>query len=153
MARQSKYGPAVEKRILTALRHGATRKLACAAGGIGTSTLAEWLTDKPGFSDAVHKAEAYAAEKALASIIKAAAEGDWRAGAWLLERRFRDDYAPATTLDGNVGLTLRIEWTREWRSVSGPAVEQASQTAQAVAGDTLPRLELPEATGGQGGGQ
>ena len=64
-----------------------TYKLAAQYAGMGESTLWDWLGKDPGFLEACKDAEGQNAAQALACIIKAAQNGNWTAGAWLLERR------------------------------------------------------------------
>lgn len=123
MARQTKFTPETEQRILTALRLGATRVLAAQAGGIHYDTLRAWIHSKPAFSVAVMGAESQAAINALGSIQKAAREGDWHAAAWMLERRYPDQYgrrnAAPTAIAVAADARLRIEWAHDWRGLGG----------------------------------
>ena len=69
---------------------------AAAASGIDRITLHLWLrkgNKYPGtiysaFADAVHEAMAQAEMRDVLTISKAAGDGDWRAAAWRLERKF-----------------------------------------------------------------
>ena len=86
--------PKRKERYLAALRLGATQRLAAVAAGVGESTadktLARARAGDPkfkGWAEAVAEAEATSAIAALDTIRKAAADGDWKAAAWLLERR------------------------------------------------------------------
>lgn len=121
--RPTKRTTATLKRITQALDLGATRALAAAASGISYETLRAWCADDPRVARACEQAEAAGAQRALEVVKAAAAKGDWAAAAWLLERRH--GYV-RTGVDGLVaggGLTLRIEWTRDWRQI-GAGVEQ-----------------------------
>lgn len=72
--------------ILEALHAGHTRKVATAAGGICEETFRRWVAADPHLQQQVVQAEAVA-EHSLVECIKRAGEVDWRAAAWLLERR------------------------------------------------------------------
>ena len=72
--------------ILEALHAGHTRKVATAAGGICEETFRRWVAADPQLQQQVVQAEAVA-EHSLVECIKRAGEVDWRAAAWLLERR------------------------------------------------------------------
>ena len=94
--RPSKLTPKTRERICAAIRQGATREIAAASGGVGVSTVNDWLrlADVPdaapkysAFSAAVKLAEADNALRALAVIEGAAIDGSWQAAAWILERR------------------------------------------------------------------
>lgn len=90
--RPTKRTPETEKRILDALRVGATRKDASLAAGISQDTFANWLSDSSDFSDAVEKAESEDKLRMLAVITKASQEGNWQAAAWRLERKDPDNF-------------------------------------------------------------
>ena len=72
--------------ILEALHAGHTRKVATAAGGICEETFRRWVAADPHLQQQVVQAEAVA-EHSLVECIKRAGKVDWRAAAWLLERR------------------------------------------------------------------
>lgn len=87
--------PAVEERIILAVRRGNYIETAAAFAGISKDSLYEWLkrgarepdSAYAAFSDALEKALAEAEMSDLARIEKAAVEGTWQAAAWRLERR------------------------------------------------------------------
>tara|TARA_R110000824_G_scaffold106470_6_gene251608 strand:+ start:2859 stop:3332 length:474 start_codon:yes stop_codon:yes gene_type:complete len=96
MACPSKLTPKTRAKICAAIRKGATREIAAASGGVGVSTINDWLRHaaRPdsapkfsAFSAAVKLAEADNALRALAVIEAAAIDGSWQAAAWVLERR------------------------------------------------------------------
>jgi len=92
MARPTKYTPDTVKRIVDAIRLGATYELACNYGGIDYMTFRRWYEAKREFSEAVKDAEGAAVVKWLALIDKAANDGAWQAAAWKLERRYPQTY-------------------------------------------------------------
>ena len=111
MAR-SKRTPETAERIIRALRLGATHRLAAAAGGINVATFYRWLDADRAFRDAVKEAEGAAALAALAAIERAAQAGTWQAAAWLLERRYPEEYGRRVVtqqLGGIEGGPIRIE--------------------------------------------
>jgi transposase len=90
--------PELIANMAECLELGYTIKLACEACGIVTSTFADWMNkgeagEEPftEFSSAVRAAQKKAADYHLRSVQKHA-NVDWRAAAWMLERRFPDDY-------------------------------------------------------------
>lgn len=97
MARRSKYTPETVERILQAVRVGSTDEHAAEYGGVDGSTFYRWLNSKSEFCDAVTRAKAEARTQSLARIRKAGADGDWRADAWFLERRYPQDYGRNVT--------------------------------------------------------
>lgn len=90
--RRSKKTPALEKALLDALRVGATRSAACGHVDIDTAQFYRWLEKDAAFRSGVARAEAEAELRFTAPIMQAASAGDWRAGAFWLERRRREDW-------------------------------------------------------------
>lgn len=114
--RPSKATEDTIKAILDTLRDGKGRIEACKVGGISHETFMRWL-EKVDFADAVKKAEADGLlamrESALRSIQKAHEQRDqWQAAAWLLERKFADEFAkrePNANPDVNININVRYE--------------------------------------------
>jgi hypothetical protein len=91
--RPTKLDDIVAKRIVDAVAAGGSRSAAAEAARVHRSTLMLWLArgrkGEPPYSDfldRVKKAEADA-ENAMVVIVRAAAEKNWTAAAWWLERR------------------------------------------------------------------
>lgn len=91
MARPTKYTPERVKKIIDAIKVGATHELAASYAGINQDTLTDWKKRYSDFSDAIKEAEGGAAIKWLALIDKAAVK-TWQAAAWKLERRYPESY-------------------------------------------------------------
>jgi transposase len=98
MARKSKLTPEVQEKLLRYLRLGCYVETAAACAGISRDTFYDWMKrggkgEKPykQFADAVDQAMAESEARDLAVILKAA-EKNWTAAAWRLERRFPDRY-------------------------------------------------------------
>ena len=114
--RPSKLTPEVQRRIVRAIKLGATHAIAAARGGIDISTMMRWMAagecdgarQYREFRAAVKAAEGEAAETALKRVNAAAAKGTWQAAAWLLERRYREGYALHTTIAGDAAAPLRF---------------------------------------------
>lgn|SRR5574343_1246244 len=114
MARPTKLTPEVEKAVCDAIREGMTYQAAADVSGIAISTLNDWLKDpRPRFvqfSEAVRRANGEA-KKELLRRIRDASRKDWRAAAWILERRFADEYMPRNQTDvtsGGQRIVVRI---------------------------------------------
>lgn len=98
--RPSKLTPAVRDRFIAALKEGVSFASAANLAGIGQSTFYRWVEEGGKqasgeyreFLEAVRGAQAEA-EEACLRIVRKAAEKDWRAAAWILERRFRGRWA------------------------------------------------------------
>ncbi len=112
MARPTKLTPEVEGRLVQAISVGATYKDACAYAGISYQTFLNWkkraqrsetqedeFDDEPEettdrfveFFDRIKRAQGEAAVGWLTTISKAVRR-DWKAGAWILERRYPESY-------------------------------------------------------------
>ena len=103
--------PELAARIITYLRAGSYLETAAAAAGVSKSTLHRWLQrgsegEEPfaHFADQVEEALAASELRDLARIDKAA-DGNWQAAAWKLERRNpkmwgRREYTQLTGADG-----------------------------------------------------
>ena len=105
IGRPTKCNPKTIARIAKVLALGGTINSACRAGGIDTATYYSWLRrgeegEDPfvGFLSAVKESQAVAEHKAL-SIINEAMLDHWQAAAWLLERRYPDDYGRRQRMD------------------------------------------------------
>ena len=104
--RPSKLKPEVIEKIVQALTVGNYRKQAALYAGIDDGTLRRWMkrgrAEPEGpyadFRAAVLEAESKAQIMAMGCVTKAIREGDWKAAAWMLERRLPEHYAPRSRL-------------------------------------------------------
>ena len=102
--------PEVHRAIVDSVKNGMTYRLACVRVDIDESTLYRWLTAgetlKRGqfceFRKDFMRAIADSAE-VLLNQIRVKAPTDWRAAAFMLERRFPDDYGRRTEVTGKDG--------------------------------------------------
>ena len=92
--RKTKFTKVIREKILESLALGATIQMACDAAGISRTTFYDFLkkAESQGgqyrtFSNNVNKASAEGALQLL-GVVQAASERDWKAGAWILERRY-----------------------------------------------------------------
>ena len=100
MARPTKLTPETQDAIIKALSIGATYKDAAEAAGVWYTTFLGWMKQgeeaKSGkfyeFYELVKRTEAAARNNYLATIAKAANDGDWRAALEYLKRRDRANW-------------------------------------------------------------
>lgn len=97
--RPTKLSPEVQEIILTSIETGLTYEAACEAAGISYATMREWIRRGEGkderiktdefakFAEGMRVAKAKGQAKLVAEI---SANPDWRAKAWILERRYAD---------------------------------------------------------------
>jgi len=94
MARRSKATEGRIEALVIALGTGCTREAAARHAGIDRTTLYRWLERDAAIRIRVEKAEADVEVRLAAQIVQAAPD-DWRAAAWLLERRRPAGYGRA----------------------------------------------------------
>ena len=119
MAR-SKLTPERSETILGLVRSGNYLQVAAAYAGIDPTTLSRWLakgrleiaegrrTAAAEFAESCARAEAQAEAVRLQRIAKAA-ETDWKADAWYLERRFPTRWGDRRTIDVTASVDVRLE--------------------------------------------
>lgn len=78
--------------VLNYVRSGLFIKQACLAAGISERTWREWKAKDPPLSAALKKAEAEFERTHIQNITTHAAK-DWKASAWMMERKFPERYA------------------------------------------------------------
>jgi len=86
-----KMTPEVIAKLVEAVEAGSTHRLACQYAGIGPTLFYATLQSNAEFSNIIKGAEASGAMKFLSRITDAS-ELQWQAAAWMLERRFPDEY-------------------------------------------------------------
>jgi transposase len=99
MSRNKKTSEVIEI-ILMNLRQGMTRDIACTQAGIARQTLHRWCDEDAELSADV-EAAIDVSKAVLLNEIKTLGEArqDWRAAAWLLERRWPHEFGAKRDLD------------------------------------------------------
>ena len=130
MGRRTKISESVVSKICTAIKLGCTVQLAAGYAGIHVRTIYFWLQrgqeDKTGqfkdFYTRYKEAESIGAVNNLACINSAAKGGDWRAAAWLLERRHPESWSLKKDISIDVkksdGADRVIDFLKQSRSIS-----------------------------------
>ena len=117
--RPTKLTPELQAKICSAIQAGNFIEIAAAFAGIRKATLHNWLRRGArqtqgiyhAFSEAVEKALADSEARDVALIAKAAADGQWQAAAWRLERKFperwgrRERHQVEANIQGTVKVT------------------------------------------------
>ncbi len=78
--------------ILEALGDGMTQKDASMLAGISEDTLCNWKRNDSDFSDEMARKVVEYKQKLIKTIQKAG-EKDWKASAWLLERKYKSEFS------------------------------------------------------------
>jgi hypothetical protein len=122
MARPTKLDDQVRKKLIAAIRSGATLKVAAAFAGISIASF-----DRYRKRDAALKAEyeqaTATAQVAFVNVIRKAAEaGDWRAALAWLERRCSEEWALKQVLEvaGKDGGPIQTSRAIDYASMSTP---------------------------------
>lgn len=100
--RPSKLNDDVQKVIVDALVRGNFQNVAAELAGVDNATICRWMEkgqrEEPEFAryrefrEAILVANASAQDAQISRINRAARDGTWQAAAWLLERRFHDQW-------------------------------------------------------------
>jgi hypothetical protein len=113
--RPTKYTPALGAQLCKLVSLGVAMNAACKAEGIGRKTLYRWreygAQGREPYRTFVRQLNRSLAkaETAITLHVVRAAQRDWRAGAWWLERRAPDRYGPKQTLRVEKPLTELTE--------------------------------------------
>ena len=91
--RPTKKTPDREPLILKAIAKGVPYKAACQCADLSLFTFNEWRKNDSAFAEKVRRADLEAISRNVDLIQHAAEKGDWRAAAWLLERRCPESFS------------------------------------------------------------
>lgn len=113
-----KLSKEVVKRAVQLKKGGALNKDIAAAIGVAEATFSRWINNpktdlQRQLGQELKKAEADYKNALLAVIAKASRERDWKAAAWLLERKYPQEYARTdriqATVEQETTATVRVE--------------------------------------------
>jgi len=117
--RRSKKNQATLDSILEAIRIGITFERAAELHRVSRATIYRWRNEDPEFDKDVLEAVVYS-EAILLQRINDKTTDDWKAAAWILERRHPNQYSPrreidvtVTKSDGKDEVVAMMEQTRE----------------------------------------
>ncbi len=104
-ARKTKYNEEIVKAICEGLEKGVSILAICGAVKIDEKTYYNWKEKYPEFKEAVDSVRPILEYKWLNVIEEAAINGDWKAAAWFLQKRYPDAYADKREVDFNMNKT------------------------------------------------
>lgn len=109
-----KLTPELAEEAIRLVKGGASNADVISYLGVAESTFYAWLRDPQNDAQAelaqgIKKAETERKLWHLQRIHKAAEEGDWKASAWYLERRYPNEYARTQRITGEVVTTQRSD--------------------------------------------
>lgn len=113
--RNTKLTPEIIKILADSIEAGLTHKLACQAANVGQSTLYLWKSigdeQESGLErdlvDAIEEAEAKLAKQCV-DMVRLAGLDDWKAAAWMLERRLGYRAQSSIEVSGPDGKAIEI---------------------------------------------
>lgn len=109
-----KLTPELAKEAISLVKGGASNADVIAYLGVAESTFYAWLREpqneaQAALAQGLKKAETERKLWHLQRIYKAADDGDWKASAWYLERRYPNEYARTQRITGEVITTQRSD--------------------------------------------
>jgi len=138
--RPSKLTPEVRAAICDAIEAGCTLKAAARIAGVTDRTVSEWIRRGQASTHGRYReflrlldGARARAERRLVSKVENAEGSGWRGPAWLLERRWRDDY-------GTKAQAERRKLEAEAELLEAKA-ELAKAAKERLTGDLIVRLE------------
>lgn len=105
-ARTGKYTTVLAHQICDLIAKGVPLSAAASGSGINKSTLHRWRNEKEEFGDMVNQAIGVSEARLITEISTCE---DWRAKAWILERRFPDRWSKREQIDMNVSKSEGLE--------------------------------------------
>jgi len=102
--KRTKYCAEIVDAICDGLVAGLSIKAVCGIVNISEQTYYNWMEKYPDFNEAVNSTRP-AFEAQMLEIIKQQAHDDWRAAAWILDRRYPREWGARKELDLNVNKT------------------------------------------------
>ena len=128
----------VREELIENLKTGMTIEASCVLAGIGSSTYYRWIDDDEEWAEECKCAVRFAEAVLLERVKQCAIEKmDWRAYAWILEKRFPDDYGKRQEL--KVESTASSDGTAEVLSM----LEQVKQMNKETSASTENEAEEP----------
>lgn len=104
------YSKDFMQKVLGAVANGLNVQDACAVAGISKQTLYNHVNSDPSFAEEFEKAQVSFKLTHLRNVASAS-QNDWRASAWILERKFKDEFSLRQEMVGKDGADLNFQVT------------------------------------------
>jgi transposase len=98
---KSKYNQGMLDTLVEILSNGVTITAACGYVGIDRKTYYNWMNKHPEFATAIN-AVRFQLEARLLARIEEHGKKDWKANAWILERKYPEDWSLKREVELNV---------------------------------------------------
>jgi len=102
------YSKEFMQKVLSAVAGGLNVQDACAVVGISKQTLYNHINADPDFATEFEKAQVSFKLSHLRNVANAS-QNDWRASAWILERKFKDEFSLRQEMVGKDGNDLNFQ--------------------------------------------
>lgn len=141
-----KLTPELQNEICRVIRAGNYIETAAAYAGISKTTLYDWMRKGRAQKRGKYRDFVTAVEKALAEaeirdvmIIAKAAEENWQAAAWRLERKFPERWGHKTRIDANLEHSGQLDHTHhiDLSKLSMEELEVLEQIASRLQSDVM----------------
>lgn len=123
------HPPDIKDKIIEKIKLGVNFKTAAQVNGIDRSTFYKWMEDDPTFKTHIEEAKAHA-KAVIEERLNVAQIDDWRAGAWILERRHPGEYGKREFIQK----TVKHQFTDEQTKMLEALREASGIKLQAEAG-------------------
>ena len=104
--RTGKYTTVLAHQICDLIAKGVPLSAAASGSGINKSTLHRWRNEKEDFAEMIDQAIGVSESRLITEI---STNEDWRAKAWILERRFPERWSKREQIDMNVSKSEGLE--------------------------------------------
>lgn len=104
------YSREFMQKVLGAIANGLNVKDACAVAGISRQTLYNHIEADSTFAEEFEKAQVSFKLTHLRNVASAS-QNDWRASAWILERKYKDEFSLRQEMVGKDGQDLNFKVT------------------------------------------
>ncbi len=120
--RKTKLTPEVQKKIVEYIRGGAYKAHAAEAAGVSVDAVDNWIRrgedsdEEPytEFAAAMRQAQGEDAVRDVQVISRAATDGDWKAAAWKLERKYPAEFGQRQHIDQSIAVGGEFsDWSDE----------------------------------------
>lgn len=130
-----------EKRgvVLGSIAAGSSLRYAAAEAGVDHSAVIQLIKRDPEFAAKYAAADAKCYRRHI-DVINCSSDEDWRASAWFLERRYRDEFGKQEKIEHSGGQTIRIEFADDFftrNKISGDEIQQVDDNATDAEFDLL----------------
>ena len=103
---RGKYSAVLAHQICDLISKGVPLSAAASGSGINKSTLHRWRNEKEDFAEMIDQAIGVSESRLITEI---STNEDWRAKAWILERRFPERWSKREQIDMNVSKSEGLE--------------------------------------------